>query len=172
MISESNGILFLAVLLAHEITHAINLSRSINNANVVEKNTPKLILFCSYSDGGDIDAGNLTERMLLDGELHLSKPPPTPPVLFLIVSASGTQIPLSKEVVEECINKRSFAPISQSINSHQYIKIRQLTSTDSRKGSAGKLPILEQLFSNQKLTFDSDPTSPIIPMLTSMMHAQ
>ncbi|CAF3640832.1 unnamed protein product [Rotaria sordida] len=66
-----------------------------------EHTTPKLILFRSYSHDGNVDGGDLVERLLLDGELHLSKPPPTPPILFLIVSADGTQVPLPKEVVEE-----------------------------------------------------------------------
>jgi hypothetical protein len=55
MISESTGILFIAIVLAHEITHALNLSRFINNPNVVNKKTAELALFCSYSDGNDID---------------------------------------------------------------------------------------------------------------------
>jgi hypothetical protein len=77
-----------------------------------------------------------------------------------------------KEVVEECINKRSFVPITKLINSRQYNNVRKLMSTDSRKESAEKLPILEPLLTFQKLMLDSAPASPTIPMLTSMMHAQ
>jgi len=59
VIFESTGILFIAIVLAHEIAHAINLSQSINDANVIQKNTPKLILFFrSYS----YDAGILCKK--------------------------------------------------------------------------------------------------------------
>jgi hypothetical protein len=173
VIGESTGILFIAIVLAHEITNAINLSRSINNAMVIEKNTPNLMLFRSYSHGGNIDGGNLVERLLLEGELHLSKPPLNPPMLFLIVSADGTQVPLSKEVVEECIKNYSFMTISQLINSWQNTNARQLMNGDCKKGLAGKLPALEPLLNFQILTFDIDPPSSFaIRMLTSMMHAQ
>ncbi|CAF4537171.1 unnamed protein product [Rotaria sp. Silwood2] len=175
VIFESTGILFIAIVLAHEITHAINLSRSINNIDVIQKTTPKLILFRSYSHDGNVDGGDLVERLLLDGELHLSKPPPTPPILFLIVSADGTQVPLPKELVEECIKKRSFVPISQLVNSWQYNNGQQLMNSDSRKESTEKLPVLEPLLTCQILTSDSapaPPSSPTIPTLTSMLHAQ
>ncbi|CAF3905137.1 unnamed protein product [Rotaria sordida] len=140
-----------------------------------EHTTPKLILFRSYSHDGNVDGGDLVERLLLDGELHLSKPPPTPPILFLIVSADGTQVPLPKEVVEECIKKRSFVPISQLVNSWQYNNGQKLTSSGSRKESTEKLPVLEPLLTFQILTSDSapaPPSSPTIPTLTSMLHAQ
>jgi hypothetical protein len=73
-------------VIAHEITHGINLSRPINDVGGSEHITPNLMVFRSYSPGGSIDAGNLVERLLLDGEINLSKPPPTPPMLFLVVS--------------------------------------------------------------------------------------
>jgi hypothetical protein len=81
-------------------------------------------------------------------------------------------VPLPKEVVEECMNKRSFVRIIELINSRQYNNVPKLVSTDSRKESVEKLPVLESLLTFQKLTFDSAPASPTIPMLTSMMHAQ
>ena len=102
----------------------------------------------------------------------MSKPPPTPLILFVIVSANGTQIPLSKEVVEECIQKRSFSPITQSINSFKYINIQQLTTTHSRKDSSVILPVLQPLLSYQSLTVNADPSSPTIPKLTPMMHTK
>ncbi|CAF3558521.1 unnamed protein product [Rotaria socialis] len=173
IICESTGILFIAVVLAHEITHGINLSRLIDDVDAIEKNTPKLMLFRSYSHNGNINGGNLVERLLLDGELHLSRPPPTPPMLFLIVSADGTQVPLPKDVVDECISKRTFGPISKLINSSQHNNGQQLMSTDSREESADKLPALEPLLTFQLLPYDSaSPSSPTIPMLTSMMHAR
>ncbi|CAF4248902.1 unnamed protein product [Adineta steineri] len=62
VICESTGIIFLPVVLAHEITHGINMRRVINNdAGGIQKSTPKLIIFRSYSDGTDIDAGNSTK---------------------------------------------------------------------------------------------------------------
>jgi hypothetical protein len=63
--------------------------------------------------------------------------------------------------------------ISRLINSWQNTNARQLMNGDCRKGSAGKLPALETLLNFPILTFDIDPpSSPAIPMLTSMMHAQ
>jgi hypothetical protein len=64
VIFESTWILFIAIVLAHEITPAINLSRSINDANVIEKNPSKLMLFRSYSHDRDMDGGNLVESLL------------------------------------------------------------------------------------------------------------
>jgi hypothetical protein len=81
------------------------------------------------------------------------------------VSTDGRQAPLPKEVVEESIKKRSFVSIRKLINSWQNHNARQSMSTESRTGSVEKLLALEPLLTFQTLS------SPIIPMLTSMMHA-
>jgi hypothetical protein len=158
----------MAVVLAHEITHTINLTRSIIEQGVIEHDTPKLLLFRSYSESGAIDAGNLIQRLLLDGELNLSKPPPSPPTLFLTISANGSQVALEKKISEECIKTRSFMPITQVINSRN---ADQLINAKSRKASPIQLPALQPLFHTKILKDDSTSlSSSTIPMLKSMMY--
>jgi hypothetical protein len=114
MVVESDGILFMAIVLAHEITYAINLMRSINEQGVIKHDTPKILLFRSYSESGVIDAGNLIERLLLDGELNLGKPPPSPPSLFLIISADGSQVALEKKIPKNVLKQGVLRQLSKN----------------------------------------------------------
>ena len=163
VIVESDGILLMAIILVHEITHTINLTRSINEQGAIKHDTPKLLLFRSYAESGMIDTGNLIERLLLDGELHLSKPPPSPPTLFLTISADGSQVALENKISEECIKTRSFMPVTKVINSRD---AGQLISTKSRKTSSIQLPALQPLF-HFKVPMDNSTalSSPTIPVL-------
>lgn len=168
VISESTGIFFIAIALAHEITHAINLCRSIHNHHIIEKYIPELMVFRSYSNAGHVDAGNLVERILLDGEIHLSKPPPIPPVLFIIVSSDGKQISVPNEIIEECIEKRSLVTITKHINLSQK-PARRANFTQSPSKFAPFQPLLTFQTLSSEFGETSSPTTPI---LKSMMHAK
>jgi hypothetical protein len=158
----------MSVVLAHKITNGINLSRQINDVGGSEHSTPKLMVFRSFSPSGGIDAGNLVQRLLLDGEMNLSKPPPTPPILFLVVSSDGTQVPLTKDVIQACVNRRSFAPISELINSGENNNAWQLRDINTRKESHKKLsPLFHFRMSTHDPTVKSSPTMPTLTPMFS-----
>jgi hypothetical protein len=146
----------------------MNLSRPINSTGDREHGPPKLIVFKSYSPEGGFDAGNLVERLLLDGEINLSRPPPTPSILFLVISSDGTQIPLENGITQICIARRSYIPITELINSEGNKNSWQSTNTNDGKGQHKKLA---PLFHFRTTTHDpSLNSSPTMPLLTPMMR--
>ena len=168
LIEEPIGVFFVAVVLAHEITHAINLARSIHDPHLGPKSTSKLLVFRSYSGNGEIDGGNLIERIMLDGELHLSKPPPTPPRLFLIVSPAGSQITIPTRVVKECVETRSTKPMNELLNksygnSNVLPGLRKILRAEHQ-------PLL--IFPALETGMEEKDTSPTMPLLDSSMHAR
>ncbi|CAF3202878.1 unnamed protein product [Rotaria sp. Silwood2] len=66
-ITPEASTLFLSVLLLHELTHAAKLMSPQKN------DTPELPFFSTYSTPGRYDGGNVLERELLSGELHINK---------------------------------------------------------------------------------------------------
>ncbi|CAF3958560.1 unnamed protein product [Rotaria sp. Silwood1] len=66
-ISRESCTLFLAILLSHEITHAVKY------IGEKQKTTPELSFFRTYSSPDEYDGGNALEHELFCGEMHINR---------------------------------------------------------------------------------------------------
>ena len=172
MIDESAGVFFVAIVLAHEITHVINLTRLIDDPHASQKNTPQLLIFRSYSGSRKIDSGNFIERLMLDGELHLSKPPPTPPRLFLVISRAGTQVSIPEDVVTMCVRNVTTKPIIQFLNTWQLTpKSSTAESSQPKQSWCEFKPLLTFPNPPEEIDEATETSLPTLPLLQSM-HAR
>ncbi|CAF4541540.1 unnamed protein product [Rotaria sp. Silwood1] len=66
-ISRESCTLFLAILLSHEITHAVKYIAE------KQKTTPELSFFRTYSSPDEYDGGNALKHELFCGEMHINR---------------------------------------------------------------------------------------------------
>ncbi|CAF4972111.1 unnamed protein product, partial [Rotaria sp. Silwood1] len=121
--------LFLSMLLLHELTHAARLMSPQKN------DTPKLAFFSTYSTPGRYDGGNVLERELLSGELHINKDSNYSDVKLFILGQNNKHIKLSQSNIIDCLNKNNFESLLASVvePSKPPIKRKRKRKTENTK---------------------------------------
>ncbi|CAF1407060.1 unnamed protein product, partial [Rotaria sp. Silwood1] len=82
-ISRESCTLFLAILLSHEITHAVKCIAE------KQKTTPELSFFRTYSSPDEYDGGNALEHELFCSEMHINRDCTRTDVELFIIGADG-----------------------------------------------------------------------------------
>jgi hypothetical protein len=102
--------LFLAILLSHEITHAVKyIGQRITT-------TPELTFFKTYSCPDEYDAGNALEHELIAGELHINRDHEHNDVELFIIGSNGRQFPLSSSAINDCLTNNTLQPLSSLVH--------------------------------------------------------
>ncbi|CAF1398561.1 unnamed protein product [Rotaria sordida] len=102
-ISAEASKFFLAILLMHEITHAVRY------CSPTKKVTPQLPFFRTYADPHKYDAGNALEHELFGGELHINRDSASTHVKLFIIGSNNRYIKLSPSDINDCLTSYSFA---------------------------------------------------------------
>ncbi|CAF3760352.1 unnamed protein product [Rotaria sp. Silwood1] len=119
--------LFLSMLLLHELTHAARLMSPQKN------DTPKLAFFSTYSSPGHYDGGNVLERELLSGELHINKDSNYSDVKLFILGQSNKHIQLSQSNIIDCLNKNNFISLLTLVDESSEPLIKRKRTTENTK---------------------------------------
>jgi len=104
-ITTEASTLFLSVLLLYELTHAAKLMCPQKN------NTPTLAFFSTYSAPDCYDGGNVLERELLSGELHINRNSNYSDIKLFIIGPYNQHIEVSQSNISNYLNKNTFEPL-------------------------------------------------------------
>ncbi|CAF3593497.1 unnamed protein product, partial [Rotaria sp. Silwood2] len=104
-ISAEASKFFLAILLMHEITHAVRY------CSPTQKETPQLTLFSTYDDPDKYDAGNALQHELFAGELHINRDSASTHVKLFIIRSKNRYIKLSPSDINDCLTNYSLASL-------------------------------------------------------------
>jgi hypothetical protein len=126
-ITPEASTLFLSMLLLHELTHAAKLMSPQKN------DTPKLAFFSTYSTPICYDGGNVLERELLSGELHINKDSNYPDVKLFIVGQNNKHIKLSQSNIIDCLNKTNFESLLALVVEPSEPPIKRKRTTENTK---------------------------------------
>ncbi|CAM4836565.1 unnamed protein product [Rotaria magnacalcarata] len=105
-ISRQSCTLFLAILLAHEITHAVKYFSK------KQTTTPELQFFSTYSSPDEHDGGNALEHELLSGEIHINRDCTHTDMELFILGADGRNFKLSPSDIKDCLLNNTVQPLS------------------------------------------------------------
>ncbi|CAF1523613.1 unnamed protein product, partial [Didymodactylos carnosus] len=119
--------LFLAILLAHEITHAVKyIGETITT-------TPELPFFRTYSCPDEYDGGNTLEHELIAGEIHINRDSAQTNAELFIIGSNGQHCHISQSDINNCIKNNSVQPLS-SLGHRLELKRKRATDTiDSKR---------------------------------------
>ncbi|CAF3377688.1 unnamed protein product [Rotaria sp. Silwood2] len=147
-ISADASLLFLVILLAHEITHAVNYI----GAKI--QTIPEIPYFTSYSDSEEFDGGNALEHELIGGELHINHKQPKTIVELFIIDSNGKHIQVPPSGINNCIRNKTFEPLLQL---HNRSKLKHKCRSDSTKNF---IAFIKEVGDDDKMSDD-----PFIPLL-------
>ncbi|CAF4580561.1 unnamed protein product, partial [Rotaria sp. Silwood2] len=126
-ITPEASTLFLSMLLLHELTHAAKLISPQKN------DTPKLAFFSTYSTPHCYDGGNVLERELLSGELHINKDSNYSDVKLFIVGQNNIHTKLSQSNIIDCLNKNNFKSLLEVVAEPSEPSIKRICTTENTK---------------------------------------
>lgn len=126
-ITPEASTLFLNMLLLHELTHAAKLMSPQKN------DTPKLAFFSTYSTPVCYDGGNVLERELLSGELHINRDSNYSDVKLYIVGQKNKHIKLSQSNIIDCLNKNTFESLLSLVVRPSKPPIKRKRTTENTK---------------------------------------
>ncbi|CAF3801091.1 unnamed protein product [Rotaria sordida] len=123
-ISRESCTLFLAILLSHEITHAVKyISQKI-------KTTPQVPFFRTYSCLDEYDGGNALEHELFSGEMHINHNYAHTNVELFIIGSRGQHFKLSPSDIHNCLTNNSLQSLSSLVHR---LELKRRRTDDSRK---------------------------------------
>ncbi|CAM4845294.1 unnamed protein product [Rotaria magnacalcarata] len=123
-ISRQSCTLFLAILLAHEITHAVKYFSK------KQTTTPELQFFSTYSSPDEHDGGNALEHELLSGEIHINRDCTHTDMELFILGADGRNFKLSPSDINYCLLNNSLRSLSSLV---QRLRLKRRRLNDGRK---------------------------------------
>ncbi|CAF1982207.1 unnamed protein product, partial [Rotaria magnacalcarata] len=136
-ISRESCTLFLAILLVHEITHAVKFFSE------KQTTTPELNFFSTYANRDEHDGGNALEHELLSGEIHINRDCTYTDVELFILSEDDRYVKLSPSDIKDCLINNSLEPLSSLVrrltlkrrrpNDGRKIQLNYSESPDSKK---------------------------------------
>ncbi|CAF5153499.1 unnamed protein product, partial [Rotaria sp. Silwood1] len=95
--------------------------------------TPTLSFFSTYSSPGHYDGGNVLERELLSGELHINKDSNYSDVKLFILGQSNKHIQLSQSNIIDCLNKNNFISLLTLVDESSEPLIKRKRTTENTK---------------------------------------
>ncbi|CAF3463482.1 unnamed protein product [Rotaria socialis] len=123
-ISRQSCTLFLAIVLIHEITHAVKYFSK------KQTTTPELQFFSTYSSPDEHDGGNALEHELLSGEIHINRDSTHTDVELFILGADGRNFKLSPSDINYCLLNNSLRSLSSLV---QRLRLKRRRLNDGRK---------------------------------------
>jgi hypothetical protein len=126
-ITPEASTLFLSVLLLHELTHAAKLMCPQKN------DTPTLPFFRTYSAPNCYDGGNVLERELLSGELHINRNSNYSDIKLFIIEPHNKHIEVSQSNIIDCLNKNTFEPLVALVAESSKPPIKRKLTTENTK---------------------------------------
>ncbi|CAF2837154.1 unnamed protein product, partial [Rotaria sp. Silwood2] len=124
LISRESCTLFLAILLSHEITHAVKY------IGEKQKTIPELSFFRTYSSPDEYDGGNALEHELFCGEMHINRDCTRTDVELFIIGADGRYFKLSPSDINNCLTNNSLQSLSSLV---RRLGLKRQRINDSRK---------------------------------------